>query len=63
MNLLELPRPDDPELEVLYEREMYEHHLSAARAAVESYPETVARVLADVWMQSTMLDVLRGSIR
>ncbi len=57
-----LPRPDDPELEVMWEREAYEQHFAAAREAVRSYPDAAARVIAEFWMQSSMLEMLRGTI-
>jgi hypothetical protein len=46
----ELPRPEDPELAALYDCEVYEQHLKAAREAVRLYPETSARVLALAWL-------------
>ena len=62
MNPFELPHPDDTELETLYERELYRHCWTAAQRAVQEYPETAARVIAEVWMQSAMLDALKGTM-
>ena len=47
----ELPRPSDPELAELYDRERYEACLAAARVAVRTYPDAAAQVLAQTWFE------------
>lgn len=61
--MIELPRPDDPELEVLYEQELYEKHYAAACVTVKDFPGIAARVIAEAWLQNSMFELLRGSIR
>lgn len=58
-----LPRPDDPELEILYECEMREKQYVVALEVVEKAPHLAARALAEVWFEREMLEALRGSIR
>lgn len=59
----ELPRPDDPELESLWEREIYERHYANAQLTIQEHPFMAARIIAEFWMQATLLDLLRGSLR
>ncbi len=63
MNPLDLPRPDDPELETMWLKEVSEHYRDAARRAVREYPNGAADCLAHFWVEQVMLDLLRGSIR
>lgn len=62
MNLLELPIPEDPELEALYQKEVYDHYYEQATDTVSRYPHLAARVIA-VWLvNGHMVNVLRGTI-
>lgn len=58
-----LPRPDDPDLQMLYERELREKQYAVAQEIVQKYPCLAARALAEFWFQQQMIELLRGSIR
>lgn len=63
MSPCELPMPDDPELEVLHQRAIYEHYYANALHTVKRYPHLAARVMADWLVSNHMLEELKGSIR
>lgn len=45
------------------EAALYERCYQAALLTVDEYPSVAARALADMWLETTMLDVLRGTLQ